>query len=176
LVFVAAPTGAAAVFVGGETVHALTALSSNQNDDGNGSQSFENLASGGQALKRLQARFERAIFVFQDEIVMTDAFKFWKKDTRISQAKIREANPNLGPFGGCNTILLGHHAKLSPATEDRLYAPPVRTNATLLLSKGSQATGSSTLWWFFGSRCANARRQRPQKSKRLALSFPHTPS
>jgi hypothetical protein len=136
LVLVAAPTGAAAVSVGGQTVHALTALSSNQNDDGNGTKNFENLASDGQALKRLQARFEHAIFVFQDEIGMTDAFKFGKEDTRISQANISEANPNPGSFGGCNIIHLGHHAKLPPVTDDSLFSTSSKDKRDAYAVKG----------------------------------------
>jgi hypothetical protein len=136
LVLVAAPTGAAAVSVGGQTVHALTALSSRANDDGNGSKIFENLATGGQALKRLQARFEHAIFVFQDEIGMTDAPMFGKEDTRISQAKITEANPNPGPFGGCNIILFGHHAQLPPVTGDRLFSASSKDTRDACAIKG----------------------------------------
>jgi len=136
LVLVAAPTGAAAVSVGGQTVHALTALSSRANDDGNGSKNFENLATGGQALKRLQARFQHAIFVFQDEIGMTDASMFGKQDTRISQAKITEANPNPGPFGGCNIILFGHHAQLPPVTGDRLFSASSKDKRDLCAIKG----------------------------------------
>jgi hypothetical protein len=43
---------------------AATALSSRQNDDSSGSKKFEKLTTGGQALKRLEARFENAISVF----------------------------------------------------------------------------------------------------------------
>jgi hypothetical protein len=47
---------------------------------------------------------------------------FGKEGTRISQAKISKVNSYPGPFGGCNIILVGHHAQLPPVTDDRLFS------------------------------------------------------
>ena len=119
LVLVGAPTGAAAIAVGGSTINKLCGLGFNGNDDDG---PFVDLKTGGVAAKALSKTFENAIFMFQDEIGMTSAEMFGKEDARMCQAKVSNANPHVGSFGDVNVILFGHHAQLPPVSGDRLYA------------------------------------------------------
>jgi len=145
LVLVGAPTGVAAVAVGGSTIHTLAALGSGRHQENSEDKAlFRNLEPGGQALKRLQRRYENAIFMFQDEVGMTDASTFGKEDARLTQAKLSESNPTPGSFGGLNMILFGHHAQLPPVNGDRLYCRKPAKTGDLCATKGIAAYSEFT--------------------------------
>ena len=137
LVLVGAPTGAAAIAVGGKTISKLCSLGHGR-DNNDDAAAFVDLKTGGPAAKNLQKVYEHAIFVFQDEIGMTSAEMFGQEDARMCQAKVSKDNPNPGLFGGMNIILFGHHAQLPPVSGDRLYAGVLKKRNEMA-SRGMEA-------------------------------------
>jgi hypothetical protein len=142
LVVVVAPTGAAAVSVGGNTVHSFFSLGSGRPQEGDAPELFQDLQSGGKALERLQKICYPVLFLFADEAGMMDAEMLGKTDARMVQAKVSEENPTPGYFGGVNVILFGHHAQLPPVTGDRLYST-FQKKKTTLGSRGLHAYSPS---------------------------------
>ncbi len=105
-VLVAAPTGAAAILVGGHTIHALTFL-----PDGKKRKD----------LSELVAVWKHVRYLICDEISMVGALFMCQVSKRLQQAKGDEGEWAEGPFGGVNVIFTGDFAQLKPVKQPSLY-------------------------------------------------------
>lgn len=103
-----APTGIAAVLIGGHTIHALTLLPEKR-------QSRKNIES-------LVEIWRDVRYLVIDEISMISAGFLYQVSTRLQQAKGDADGPHPLPFGGINVVFTGDFAQLKPVKGEAVYA------------------------------------------------------
>ena len=106
-ILLSAPTGAAAVLIGGYTIHSLLLLPS-QSDKPN--------------LQMLTLIWDTVLYLIIDEISMVSAGLMSQISSRLQHAKGRSALAEDRPFGGINVIFLGDFGQLKPVRGAALYA------------------------------------------------------
>ena len=105
-VLVAAPTGAAAILIGGHTIHSLTLL-----PDG-----------PGRNLQELCKIWENVEYLILDEISMIGAKFLSQLNARMMRAKGYDEKRTDMPFGGVNVIFTGDFGQLRPVRDASLYS------------------------------------------------------
>ncbi len=105
-ILVSAPTGAAAVLIGGYTIHSLLLLPNEDNPD----------------LQTLAVIWENVLYLIIDEISMVSATLLSAISSRLQHAKGHSAVAEDRPFGGVNVIFLGDFGQLQPVSSPSLYS------------------------------------------------------
>lgn len=105
-VLVSAPTGAAAILIGGFTIHSLLLLPRRDNPD----------------LQMLALLWEGVYYLIIDEVSMISANLLYDICTRLQQVKGQAAIAEDRPFGGINVIFLGDFGQLKPVKGASLYS------------------------------------------------------
>ncbi len=105
-ILVSAPTGAAAVLIGGYTIHSLLLLPNEENPD----------------LQALAVIWENVLYLIIDEISMVSANLLCSISSRLQHAKGQFAVAEDRPFGGVNIIFLGDFGQLRPVISPALYS------------------------------------------------------
>jgi Helitron helicase-like domain at N-terminus/PIF1-like helicase len=101
-----APTGCAAVLIGGHTIHSLTLLPSSKKVD----------------LKVLEGVWRHVRYLIIDEISMVGATLLSQISRRISCARGWDQKASERPFGGINVIFTGDFGQLRPVLALPLYS------------------------------------------------------
>ena len=109
-----APTGVAALNVGGSTIQ--QALSFPYTTD---SIPDDTILKSGEQLQKLQRRQKYALFYFCDEFGMVAGETLALMEERIRQAHVVGSDATPDYFGRRNVILFGHHAQLPPIANSR---------------------------------------------------------
>ena len=104
-ILVGAPTGAAAILIGGHTIHSLTLLPD----------------SPGKDLQELCRIWEGVDYLILDEISMIGATFFSLLNARLQRAKGTEHTSSELPFGGINILFTGDFGQLRPVLDPALY-------------------------------------------------------
>lgn len=105
-ILVAAPTGAAAIIIGGHTIHSLTLL-----PDG-----------PGRDLQELCKIWKDVDYLILDEVSMIGARFLSQLHSRLLRAKGYHDNKMDLPFGGINMIFTGDFGQLRPVRDPPLYS------------------------------------------------------
>ena len=105
-ILIGAPTGAAALLIGGHTIHSLTML-----PDGPG-RNFQELC-------RI---WEGVDYLILDEVSMIGARFLSQLNARLMRAKGYEGTRGSLPFGGLNIIFTGDFGQLRPVRDPPLYS------------------------------------------------------
>ena len=105
-VLIGAPTGAAAILIGGHTIHSLTMLPD----------------VPGRDLQDLVDTWEGVDYFIIDEVSMIGAYFLSQLNARLTRAKGGEECWNEKPFGGINMIFTGDFGQLRPILDASLYS------------------------------------------------------
>ena len=129
-----APTGIAAVLIGGNTLHALTLLSpSNKSKDA----------------VNLVAIWRGVRYLIVDEVSMLGANFLSQMSNRLCQAKGDEVHSGGKPFGGVNMIFTGDFGQLKPPKQHALYSHELVAHPSFAQSRdesGISALNGVFLW------------------------------
>jgi len=129
----AAPTGIAAVLIGGQTLHSLIMLSPNQNKSVD--------------IATLTARYRYIGTIILDEVSMIDARLMESFSKRLRLAKGEDHSRATLPFGGLNVIFTGDFGQLKPPIEQSLYSYKALSQSSFSTSiRGQQAMAGVHLW------------------------------
>jgi hypothetical protein len=104
----AAPTGIAAVLIGGYTLHSLVMMSPNANNRLD--------------VEKLTEVWKGVTCLIIDEISMVDAAFLSKVSNRVRIARGGSGSAVSGPFGGIHVIFMGDFGQLKPPIEQPLYS------------------------------------------------------
>jgi hypothetical protein len=123
LVIVLAPTGAAAVPIGGQTVHAFASIPVDTTKEAREQteKTFADTPLTGQKARALERKLEKGDWLFTDEVGMIDAGLFGQFDIRVTKAAAKSGGASPGNFGDNNFVGFGHFAQLPPARGVALY-------------------------------------------------------
>ena len=102
---VAAPTGAAAILIGGQTIHSLALLPD----------------SAGKDLQELSKIWHGVDYLILDEISMVGAKFLSQLSARLQRARSYDDKACTLPFGGMNVIFTGDFGQLRPVKDPSLY-------------------------------------------------------
>ena len=105
-ILVAAPTGAAAILIGGHTIHSLTLLPD----------------SPGKNLQELCDIWKGVDYLVLDEMSMIGASFLSMLSSRLQRAKGTDETMQDLPYGGVNMIFTGDFGQLRPVRESALYS------------------------------------------------------
>ena len=105
-ILVAAPTGAAAILIGGNTIHSLTLLPD----------------TPGRNLQDLCKIWGGVDYLILDEVSMIGASFLSMLNSRLQRAKGTDETVHDSPFGGINIIFTGDFGQLRPVRESPLYS------------------------------------------------------
>ncbi len=105
-ILVSAPTGAAAVLIGGYTIHSLLLLPNEENPD----------------LQLLSLIWDDVFYLIIDEISMVSANLLAAISSRMQHAKGQSALAEDRPFGGVNVMFFGDFGQLRPVNNPALYS------------------------------------------------------
>ncbi len=114
-ILVSAPTGAAAILIGGYTVHSLLMLPHRDNTD----------------LQPLVFLWAGVFYLIIDEVSMIGAPLLSDICTRLQHAKGNHDLAEDIPFGGVNIIFLGDFGQLKPVRSPALYSHRYAKNPTI---------------------------------------------
>ena len=132
-ILVGAPTGAAALLIGGHTIHSLTML-----PDGPG-RDFQELCK----------IWEGVDYLVIDEVSMVGARFLSQLNSRLMRAKGYSDTDNSLPFGGINVIFTGDFGQLRPVRDPPLYSHSLVSNPeikTYWTKGGVGALIGASLW------------------------------
>ena len=125
-ILVAAPTGAAAILIGGHTIHSLTLLPD----------------APGKNLQELCDIWEKVDYLVLDKVSMIGASFLSMLNARLQRAKgTNEAFHDL-PFGGINIVFTGDFGQLRPVRESALYSHKLVDDPDLAQCRNKSAVGS----------------------------------
>ena len=105
-ILVAAPTGAAAILIGGYTIHSLTLLPESPNKN----------------LQELADIWKGVEYLILDETSMIGASFLSSLNSRLQHAKGSDETLQETPYGGMNIIFTGDFGQLRPVLEKSLYS------------------------------------------------------
>ena len=105
-ILVAAPTGAAAILIGGHTIHSLTLLPD----------------TPGRNLQELCKIWGEVEYLILDEVSMIGASFLSMLNARLQRAKGTDETTHDSPFGGVNIVFTGDFGQLRPVRESPLYS------------------------------------------------------
>lgn len=129
-----APTGIAAILIGGHTIHSLTLL-----PEGKGKRDLSEL-------KRMWARVRYLII---DEVSMIGARLLYQISKRLKQAKGDDPDTRELPFGGINIIFTGDFGQLKPVNQEPLFSNTLINNPSLSMvssNTGIDRLSGAFLW------------------------------
>lgn len=136
--FLGAPTGIAAILIGGYTVHALTMLPDKNRSD----------------FKDLRSMWKYVKYLIIDEVSMISARFMSEISNRLKQAKGKDYRTVDQPFGGVNMIFTGDFGQLKPVRQSALYKHSLVNDPAYRECRDSE--GVSTLNGAFLWRLVNA--------------------
>jgi len=129
----AAPTGIAAVLIGGQTLHSLLKISPN-----------------GKALDvgPLTESFRDTSTIVLDEVSMVDARLLNTMSIRMRIGKGEDLSVSGRPFGGMDVIFMGDFGQLKPPVEHSLYSHKIVSRPSFTDSniRGQEAMNGIWLW------------------------------
>ena len=125
-ILVAAPTGAAAILIGGQTIHSLTLLPD----------------APGKNLQQLCDIWEKVEYLVLDEVSMIGASFLSLLNARLQHAKGTNEAAHDSPFGGINIVFTGDFGQLRPVRESALYSHKLVNNPDLAQCRNKAAVGS----------------------------------
>lgn len=131
---IGAPTGIAAVLIGGFTMHSL---------------SMTNPHRKGKDVQELIALWKGVRFLVIDEVSMVGALFLSQFSARLKQAKSEDGNSSSQPFGGVNVIFTGDFGQLKPPRQHSLFAHQLVDDPSFEESKnadGIDAMNGAFLW------------------------------
>jgi hypothetical protein len=137
-----APTGAAAVLLGGSTYHSFLGFNKGTSDD-------EYSFSSPNALAELDSKMKNVKYLFIDEVSMISLQSLQSISERLNQVR---NSTSTSPFGGFNVIFAGDFAQLKPAMGSPIYTTLAKirhgiTPARIRPSKSiEKATEGKALW------------------------------
>ena len=119
-ILVAAPTGAAAILIGGHTIHSLTLLPGGNRKD----------------LQELYNIWKGVDYLILDEISMIGARFLSQLNARLQRAKGYTTSEVDLPYGGLNVIFTGDFGQLKPVRDPPLYSHSLVSNPDLEACRG----------------------------------------
>ena len=125
-ILVAAPTGAAAILIGGHTIHSLTMLPDNRGKD----------------LQELSRIWDGVDYLILDEISMVGAKFLSQLNSRMTRAKGYTGPDCDLPFGGVNVIFTGDFGQLKPVRDLALYSHSLVSDPALDSCRGKVFIGA----------------------------------
>ena len=125
-ILVAAPTGAAAILIGGHTIHSLTLLPD----------------TPGKNLQQLCEIWEKVEYLVLDEVSMIGASFLSMLNARLQRAKGTNEMSHDLPFGGINIVFTGDFGQLRPVRESALYSHKLVDDPDLAQCRNKSAVGS----------------------------------
>ena len=125
-ILVAAPTGAAAILIGGHTIHSLTLLPD----------------SPGKDLQELCDIWEGVEYLVLDEVSMIGASFLSMLNARLQRAKGTSELLHDSPFGGVNIVFTGDFGQLRPVRESALYSHKLVNDPDLSQCRNKRAVSS----------------------------------
>ena len=125
-ILVAAPTGAAAILIGGHTIHSLTLLPD----------------SPGRNLQELFDICNGVDYLVLDEMSMIGASFLCMLSSRLQRAKGTDETVQDLPYGGVNMIFTGDFGQLRPVRESALYSHKLLKNPDLENCKNKKAVSA----------------------------------
>ena len=125
-ILVAAPTGAAAILIGGHTIHSLTLLPD----------------APGKNLQELCEIWKNVDYLVLDEVSMIGATFLSMLNARLQRAKGTDETLHDSPFGGINIIFTGDFGQLRPVRESALYSYKLVNDPDLAQCRNKAAVGS----------------------------------
>lgn len=129
-----APTGIAAVLIGGYTMHSL---------------SMTNPHRRSRDTQELMALWRGVKFLVVDEISMVGSLFLSQFSSRLKQAMADDPVASAQPFGGVNVVFLGDFGQLKPPRQHSLYAYQLVQNPSFEESRNSDginAMNGAFLW------------------------------
>ena len=125
-ILVAAPTGAAAILIGGYTIHSLTLLPD----------------TPGKNLQELCDTWENVDYLILDEVSMIGASFMSMLNARLQRAKGTNEAFHDSPFGGINIVFTGDFGQLRPVREAALYSHKLVNDPDLAQCRNKTAVGA----------------------------------
>lgn len=128
-----APTGIAAVLIGGHTIHALTMLPDKARSD----------------FTELRSLWAKGRWLIVDEVSMISAKFLSQISDRLRQAKGEDQIASHLPFGGVNVIFTGDFGQLKPVRQSALYAHQLIKRSTFAECRdgdGVSSLNGAFLW------------------------------
>ena len=125
-ILVAAPTGAAAILIGGHTIHSLTLLPD----------------VPGKNLQELCDIWDNVDYLILDEVSMIGASFMSMLNLRLQRAKGTNEALHDSPFGGVNVIFTGDFGQLRPVREAALYSHKLVADPDLAQCRNKTAVGA----------------------------------
>ena len=119
-ILVAAPTGAAALLIGGHTIHSLTLLPD----------------CPGKDLQELAKIWDGVDYLILDEVSMIGAKFLSQLNSRLRHAKGYIEDETGLPFGGVNVIFTGDFGQLKPVRDPSLYCHSLVKKAASRAARG----------------------------------------
>lgn len=132
-ILVGAPTGTAAILIGGYTVHSLTLLPDHKGRD----------------IQELIRIWKNVKYFIVDEVSMLSAVFLCQLSCRLQQAKGETNSPEDIPYGGVNMVFTGDFAQLRPVKGSPLYSHRLLKNPEMSLAQhttGVNALKGVYLW------------------------------
>lgn len=129
-----APTGCAAVLIGGYTIHAVTMMSRNKR---------ANVSA------QLEALWSGVTYLVVDEVSMISALLMTNISKQISNAYANDPVRKDQPFGGVNVIFLGDMGQLPPVLEPCLFSTELVKKIPAYIRdkrKGQNGVRGAYLW------------------------------
>ncbi|KAF5331108.1 hypothetical protein D9619_005958 [Psilocybe cf. subviscida] len=129
-----APTGIAAVLIGGQTLHSLAQLTPGRK---------------AKSMERLTSAWKDVRYLIIDEVSMIGARFLSQFSNRLREARYHYPESCSKPFGGMNVIFMGDFGQLKPPAQTCLYAHSVIKNPTFRTSssvQGIDAMNGVLLW------------------------------
>lgn len=129
-----APTGIAAVLIGGYTMHSLSMTSPHRKS---------------KSSQELVALWRGVNYLVIDEISMVGALFLSQFSSRLQQAKSEDPSCAVKPFGGVHVIFMGDFGQLKPPRQHSLFAHQLVDNPSFEESKhpdGVNAMNGAFLW------------------------------
>ena len=125
-ILVAAPTGAAAILIGGHTIHSLTLLPD----------------APGKNLQELCDIWDAVDYLVLDEVSMIGASFLSMLNARLQRAKGTNEYLHDSPFGGINIIFTGDFGQLRPVREAALYSHKLVNDPDIAQCRSKASVGS----------------------------------
>lgn len=129
-----APTGIAAVLIGGYTLHSL---------------SMTNPHKKASPVEELAALWKGVSFLVVDEVSMVGSLFLSQFSSRLKQAKADESMSAFKPFGGISVVFLGDFGQLKPPRQHSLFSYQLVDNPSFVEGRdidGVGAMNGAFLW------------------------------
>ncbi|KAF5310090.1 hypothetical protein D9619_010532 [Psilocybe cf. subviscida] len=127
LLALGAPTGIAAVLIGGQTLHSLALL---------------NPSGKAGKIERLTQIWKAKRCLIIDEVSMIGAKFLSQFSNRLREAKTGGGDTVLSPFGGVNVVFMGDFGQLKPPVQAALYSHMITKSPSFLTASSVDGIGA----------------------------------